>query len=248
MDLPAFFEEHPRCVLGFSGGADSTYLLGMAMSMASEVVPVTVRSQFSSAEDLRRSGEACRHLGIEPVVVDVDILSVDGIAANGPDRCYLCKREIFRRVRMVADRLGIPDVIDGTNASDRDEERPGMRALRELGVMSPLKMCGITKDDVRAGSMAMGLPNWDEPSNSCRATRILCGTSITPGLMDMTEEAESVLRDWYGCRGHRVRTDGERAFIRLADDMYVDGMEEDVSRAMGGMEAVLSGRRHDGCR
>ena len=156
MTLQQFFNEHPRCALGFSGGVDSSYLLAAAKQCGAEVRPYFVRTAFQPEFELEDARRVCRELGTELTVLEHDILSVPGVAANPPERCYYCKRAIFSLIRERALSDGYDTLIDGNNASDDASDRPGMRAVKELGVLSPLRMCGLTKEDIRARSRELG--------------------------------------------------------------------------------------------
>ena len=149
MTLQQFFNEHPRCALGFSGGVDSSYLLAAAKQCGAEVRPYFVRTAFQPEFELEDARRVCRELGTELTVLEHDILSVPGVVANPPERCYYCKRAIFSLIRERALSDGYDTLIDGNNASDDASDRPGMRAVKELGVLSPLRMCGLTKEAIR---------------------------------------------------------------------------------------------------
>ena len=127
-------------------------------------------------------------------MIDIDTLSFSEVAANTPDRCYLCKKNVFTPIKEISESDGRLRVIDATNASDDPSSRPGMRALRELGVVSPLRECGLTKPTVRMLSKEAGLDNWNVPSNSCLATRIPTGTRITADALEQVERTEMKLR------------------------------------------------------
>ena len=157
MTLQDFFAAHPRCALGFSGGTDSAYLLAAGRELGAEVRPYYVRTAFQPAFELRDAERMCEQLDIELTVLDCDILAVPGVADNPRDRCYFCKRAIFTLIRDRAAADGFDTLIDGNNASDDADDRPGMRAVSELGVLSPLRMGGITKAEVRTRSTGLEL-------------------------------------------------------------------------------------------
>lgn len=212
--LHRFFDGHPRIALGFSGGTDSSFLFHAAVTLGIDVLPVFVDTRFNTRGDLEEARRLCSEKGIELTVVDVDILSVDGVADNGTDRCYRCKRSMFSAIIEAAGERGYTEVMDGTNASDPEDERPGMRAIRELGVLSPLRMCGIGKAEVRALARESGLSNWDRPTNSCLATRIPSGIPIDGDVLGLVEISEARISA-LGFTGFRVRTDGISARIRF---------------------------------
>lgn len=234
MTLQAFFQAQPEAALAFSGGADSAYLLYAAARYARRVRAYCARSPFQPAfewEDARRlAGE----LGVELRSVEVDVLGAPGVAANPPDRCYHCKRAIFSAIARAAREDGFPLLLDGTNASDDAGDRPGMRALRELSVRSPLRECGLTKADVRRLSKEAGLFTWDKPAYACLATRVPAGEEITREKLRTTEAAEALLFS-LGFSDFRVRMPGGRALIQLP--------EEQMPLLLEKREAVLAGLR-----
>jgi len=196
-----------RSALAFSGGVDSTYLLHACAESGADAVPFMVIGDFQTVREVERARRLAEHIGMDLVEIRVDVLSDPLIVSNGPDRCYHCKRRVFSSILECADgRI----LMDGTNASDDVDGRPGMRAVSEMGVLSPLRACGITKSDVRRLSKEAGLENWDLPSDSCLATRIPCGTPITKADLERTEAAEAEMRG-LGFNDFRVRTTSEGA-------------------------------------
>ncbi len=222
--LASYFRDHPRIAMGYSGGVDSSFLLHSAHKMKVDVLPVYVRTQFTTDHDLESARRFCSEEGVELVVSDLDVLSSADVASNGPLRCYYCKSMIFGRIIEIARERGYEVVVDGTNASDSESDRPGFRALRELGVESPLRECGITKSMVRRISMTERLTTWNAPSNSCLATRIGGGVTITEGILKKVHDAETALSSM-GFWDFRVRTDGECAMIQFSATQYGDAMK-----------------------
>lgn len=204
MTLPEFFQANPRAAVAFSGGTDSAYLLYAAARYARRVRAYCARSPFQPAfewEDARRlAGE----LGVELRAVELDVLALPEVAANPADRCYHCKRAVFSAISRAAREDGFPLLIDGTNASDDAWDRPGMRALRELRVRSPLRECGLSKEEIRRRSREAGLWTWDKPAYACLATRIPAGEPITAEKLERTEAAEGFLFS-LGLQDFRVR-------------------------------------------
>lgn len=166
-ELGEFFARYPRCALAFSGGTDSALLLYEARRLGADVRAYFVRGPFQPRFELEDARRLAAELGAELSVLELDVLSLPEVAKNGPDRCYHCKRAIFSAIarRAAADGYGV--VIDGTNASDRSDDRPGMRAMGELGVLSPLRICGISKRRVRELSREAGLFTAEKPSYAC---------------------------------------------------------------------------------
>ena len=204
MELRDFFTEHPRAALAFSGGVDSAYLLYAALACGADVRPYFADSAFQPRFELADARRLCGELGAELRVLPVDILAQPRVAANPPDRCYHCKRAIFSAVAAAAARDGYPLLLDGTNASDPEGDRPGMRALRELSVRSPLRECGLTKGEIRRRSREAGLFTWNKPAYACLATRVPAGEKLTPEKLQQTERAEEFLSS-LGFSGFRVR-------------------------------------------
>ena len=193
MELRDFFQECPKVALGFSGGVDSAYLLYAALDHGAQVRPYFIKTAFQPQFELEDARRLCAQLGVELTVLELDVLQIPGVAENPPDRCYHCKRALFGRLRQQAQADGYTVLIDGTNASDDAGDRPGMRALGELSVRSPLRECGISKAQVRALSKEAGLFTWDKPAYACLATRVPTGAAITPETLRQVEAAEGAL-------------------------------------------------------
>lgn len=204
MKLSDFFRQDPKAALAFSGGVDSAYLLYAAVKYGADVRPYFVRSAFQPRFELEDARRLAQQLGAELTVLPLDILAVPEVAANPPERCYYCKRAIFSTIVAAAQRDGYTLLLDGTNASDAEDDRPGMRALRELEVRSPLRECGLAKEEIRRLSREAGLFTWDKPAYACLATRIPSGTVITAQALERTEAAENFLFS-LGLRDFRVR-------------------------------------------
>ena len=234
MTLQQFFNEHPRCALGFSGGVDSSYLLAAAKQCGVEVRPYFVRTAFQPEFELEDARRVCRELGTELTVLEHDILSVPGVAANPPERCYYCKRAIFSLIHERALSDGYDTLIDGNNASDDASDRPGMRAVKELGVLSPLRICGLTKEDIRARSRELGLFTASKPAYACLATRVSTGTAITAADLRRVERAEDAMRAM-GFDDFRVRIAKDGA-ARL--ELRPEQMPMAVERRSGILDAL----------
>ena len=191
--LQAFFADHPRLALAFSGGVDSAYLLYAAVTCGCEVEAFYARSAFQPEFERQDARRLAAQLGATMTEVPLDVLASQAVRANPPDRCYHCKRAIFTALLTAARAKGYDTLMDGTNASDDAGDRPGMRALMELKVLSPLRLCGITKAQVRQYSRQAGLFTWDKPAYACLATRIPAGTAITADMLARVEGAENAL-------------------------------------------------------
>ncbi|MBR4219558.1 MAG: ATP-dependent sacrificial sulfur transferase LarE [Victivallales bacterium] len=214
MTLEEFFKEYPRVAVAFSGGVDSAYLLYAAQKYATEVRAYYVKSAFQPQFELEDAQRVATELAVEMSVLQVDALGDENVRANPPNRCYYCKRRIFSAIRAQVARDGFEVLLDGTNASDDVADRPGMVALQELSVLSPLRICGLTKPEIRRLSREAGLFTWDKPAYACLATRIPYGQPLEPRLLERTERAESFLFS-LGFSDFRVRTLGENAKIQL---------------------------------
>lgn len=217
MTLEDFFREVPKAALAFSGGTDSAFLMWAAKHYGCDVkayyVSTVFQPEFEKRDAIRLAGE----LNVPLRIVKKDILAVPEAAANGPRRCYYCKRAIFTALWEAAGADGYPVLLDGTNASDDAGDRPGMKALAELEVRSPLRECGISKKEVRRRSKEAGLFTWEKPAYACLATRIPSGTRITEEDLERAERAETLLAD-LGFRDFRVRITGEGARIQATEE------------------------------
>lgn len=214
MELQAFFKEHPAAALAFSGGTDSAYLLAEAVKAGCRVRPYFVKGPFQPAFELQDAQRLCAQLGVELTVLAADPLADKEVVANGPRRCYYCKKGIFGALLAAARADGFAELWDGTNASDDAADRPGMEALEELQVLNPLRLCGITKPQVRARSKELGLFTWQKPAYACLATRIPTGTPIEPEALRRVEAAEGALFA-LGLTDFRVRVMGNLARLQL---------------------------------
>ncbi len=214
MTLSGFFEQNPSGALAFSGGVDSSLLVWAARTYGRDWRAYYMHTAFQPAfelADARRIAEQC---GMPLTVLEGDILSVPEVAANPADRCYHCKRHIFSAIGRQAAADGYRLLIDGTNASDDAEDRPGMRALRELEVRSPLRECGLSKAEVRAQCREAGLFVWNKPAYACLATRIPSGTALTAEDLARVERGEDLLFS-LGFRDFRIRLYGGAAVVQL---------------------------------
>ena len=212
--MKQFFEQCPETAIAFSGGVDSAYLLYAAAKFGKRVKAYYVNTAFQPQFELDDAKQLARELGAEMEVLDVNILCHAVVAANPADRCYHCKKILFSKIIEAAKRDGFDVLLDGTNASDDSADRPGMRALAELKVRSPLRECGLTKTQIRELSREAGLFTHDKPAYACLATRIPTGEAITAEKLQRTERSEAYLTD-LGFRDFRVRTLGEAAKLQV---------------------------------
>ena len=221
--LRAFFDAHPRMALAFSGGVDSAYLLYAAKACGCDVAAFYVQSAFQPEFERRDAQRLAEQLDVPLNVVPLDVLAVAAVRANPKNRCYYCKQAIFTALLAAARAQGYDVVMDGTNASDDAGDRPGMVALAELNVLSPLRLCGISKDQVRACSREAGLFTWNKPAYACLATRIPAGTPITGEDLARVEGAEAALFD-LGYTDFRVRLFNGAARLQLPGAQMADAI------------------------
>ena len=238
MTLEHFFKQVPRAALAFSGGTDSALVLWAARTYGCDVRAYYVNTAFQPAFELADAKKLAAELAAPMTVVEADVLAVPGAAANGPRRCYHCKRALFTALWQAARADGHTVLLDGTNASDDAGDRPGMQALRELEVRSPLRECGITKDQVRQMSKEAGLFTWDKPAYACLATRVPTGTPITAEALEKVERGEEALFK-LGFTDFRLRLLGDAARIQVpADQMEkAAALHNDIT---GALEADFS--------
>lgn len=223
--LAQFFTDHPRIALAFSGGTDSSYLLYAALKCGCDVRAYYIRSQFQPEFEFLDAKRLAEELNADLCVIDMDALSQPGVAENPADRCYFCKRALFTHLSERAALDGYPMLIDGTNASDDAGDRPGMRALRELQVASPLRECGITKDMVRVFSREAGLFTWDKPAYACLATRVPTGRKIDAETLRKVERAENALFA-LGFADFRARVIPTGVKLQMKADQMAEAIEK----------------------
>jgi uncharacterized protein len=214
LTLTDFFYENPKAALGFSGGVDSAYLLYAGLQCGADLQPYFVKTAFQPQFEVDDAVKLCKQLNVTLNIIDVDILSLHSVAKNPQDRCYYCKHTLFQALQRRAHADGYFMLIDGTNASDDATDRPGMRALKELAVRSPLRECGLTKKEIRHLSQQAGLFTWDKPAYACLATRIPTGTPLTQECLTRVEMGESALFQ-LGFRDFRIRVFHDAARIQL---------------------------------
>lgn len=216
MKLKEFFTENDRVALAFSGGVDSSYLLYEALRYGCDVRAYFVKTAFQPRFELDDALRMAKHLNADIKIIEADVLSDPSVVSNPADRCYHCKKLIFSRIASEAELDGCKVILDGTNASDDEGDRPGIRALRELSVRSPLKECGLTKSEIRNLSREAGLFTWDKPAYACLATRVPTGDVITACKLERTERAEAFLAS-IGFSDFRIRMVGDSAKIQLLE-------------------------------
>ena len=225
MTLQEFFTEHPKAALGFSGGVDSSYLLWAAVNAGADIAPYYIQTAFQPAFELEDAKRLCEQIGVKLNVIQLDALADPRVAANPANRCYYCKVGLFGALRARAKADGYDLLLDGTNASDDAGDRPGMKALREMEVRSPLRECGLTKAMIRQESRKAGLFTWDKPAYACLATRVPTGRTITPELLRRVEGAETALFA-LGFTDFRVRLYDDAARLQLREGQLAKAVEQ----------------------
>lgn len=213
--LKEFIKELGSVVIAFSGGVDSTFLAKVCSDVLKDkALAVTATSSTYPEREFKEALKLAKEIGIRHKVIKSEELDIEGFSKNPINRCYYCKSELFSKLINVAKEEGLKYVLDGTNADDTGDFRPGRKAAKELGVVSPLLECGITKDEIRLLSKELGLPTWDKPAYACLSSRFPYGEEITVKKLSMVEMAENFLID-LGFSGIRVRHHGDIARIEL---------------------------------
>lgn len=206
--------------VAFSGGVDSTFLLQVAHDVLGEHAIAVTAISCSFPERERREAEAfCRESGITQVSCQSEELEIEGFRSNPVNRCYLCKRELFEKILAIAAERNIAFVAEGSNLDDNGDYRPGLVAVRELNIASPLRKAGLTKAEIRTLSKELGLPTWEKPSFACLASRFVYGETISEEKLSMVDRAEQLLLE-LGFRQVRVRIHGSMARIEVLPEDF----------------------------
>ncbi|MDR0820968.1 MAG: ATP-dependent sacrificial sulfur transferase LarE [Oscillospiraceae bacterium] len=216
--LTEILRSYGKIAVGFSGGVDSTFLLKASkQALGGNLLAVTVKSRTLPATELSEAVGFCLDEGITHEIIETDELAIAGYADNPPDRCYLCKRNTFTLIKAAAEKHGITTIADGSNADDEGDYRPGLLALAELGVVSPLRLARMTKAEIRAASRELGLPTFDKQAFACMSSRFVYGERITAEKLAAVESCEAFLKA-NGFKRYRVRVHGDLCRIEVGGD------------------------------
>jgi uncharacterized protein len=217
-------------LIAYSGGVDSTFLLEVAREeLGDRVIAATLKSEIHHLSEITDAKKIVQKFKVKHLFMDIDILSNKEFVNNPKERCYICKKEMFSRISEMAKELNLNFVSDGSNYDDLSDYRPGMKAIRELKIRSPLQEAMLTKDDIRLLSKEMDLPTWNKPSNSCLATRIPYGDEIALEKLKRIEKAEGFFHD-LGIEQVRVRYYNKLAKIEVGEKDLLLLMEEDLRK------------------
>lgn len=225
--LKAYLKEADRIAIAFSGGVDSTYLLKTAHEVLGErAVAVTVISSTFPKREIEEARLFCEKENIRQIVVYCDEMQIEGFKENPKNRCYICKKALFLQMLDAVKKEGIETLAEGSNMDDLRDYRPGMKAVAELGIVSPLRMAELYKSEIRECSKALDLPTWEKPSFACLASRFVYGETITKEKLWMVEMAEELLKEM-GFRQFRVRIHGRMARIEVLPEEFEKLMKKE---------------------
>lgn len=216
--LEEILEKNGRMALAFSGGVDSTFLLGVARDvLGDDLLAVTASAAFFNERELEEAKAIAILFGVDHEITEVDLFDIENFTDNPPDRCYYCKKHLFSKIMEIAGGRGFDIVCDASNVDDAGDYRPGLKALVELGIISPLREAGLKKKEIRILSMERGYPNWNKPAAACCASRIPYNEEITVEKLVRVQKAESFMAGM-GFKACRVRSHGDVARIEVPSD------------------------------
>ena len=214
--------------VAFSGGVDSTLLLRVAHDvLGDKAIAVTAKSISFPERELNEAKTFCTDNNIKQIICESEELEIEGFRDNPRNRCYLCKKELFTKILAIARENNIANVVEGSNLDDLGDYRPGLQAIEELGIKSPLRAAGLSKAEVRELSWELGLKTWDKPSFACLASRFVYGERITPEKLHMVGKAEELLIS-LGFKQFRVRIHGNIARIEILPEDFARIIQDDT--------------------
>lgn len=241
LELKKYLLSLNSVAVAYSSGVDSTFLLKTAVDTLhrDNVLALTAKSHSFPKRELDESIQFCKSENIRQIVFESEELSIDGFSNNPPDRCYICKKELFSKIKGIARENNINAVVEGSNADDINDYRPGMRAVAELEILSPLKKVGLTKNEIRALSKQLGLKTWNKQSFACLSSRFVYGEKITVQKLDMIDKSEQLLLD-LGFKQVRVRIHNDVARIEV--------LPNEIERVMQFKDTIYSRFKEYGFR
>ena len=227
-ELKKMLKDFGSAAVAFSSGVDSTFLLYAAKeALGDKVIAISAKSYSFPERELNEAKAFCEAHKIRHIIFESEELEIEGFSENPVNRCYICKHELFEKIIKIAENEGISVILEGSNLDDNGDYRPGLQAVAELGIKSPLRSIGFTKEDIRALSKYLNLPTWEKPSFACLASRFVYGETITKEKLAMVDKAEQMLLD-LGFRQVRVRIHGTMARIEVLPDEFEKLISDDV--------------------